>query len=291
MKRTLLAASLLLAFSCANAAPQSTAFTYQGRLSANGNAANGNFDLTFKLFDAVIGGNQIGTTITMTAFPVLNGAFTTDLDFPGTFSGSQRWVEVSVGGQTLSPRQPVNTAPVAQYALTGNAGPLGATGATGPVGPTGAPSTAAGPTGPTGVTGATGITGPTGFTGVTGSTGITGATGTTGATGATGHTGPTGPTGAASTAAGPTGVTGPTGATGPAATFTLTTITATQSTGAGGSITVTATCTTGTPVSGGCISSNPSQDALATSRKTGNSWVCVFGSGGGTTITAEAYCK
>ena len=170
MKRTLIAASLLLAFSCADATPQSTAFTYQGSLSASGHAANGNFDLTFKLFDAVTGGSQVGTTITMTAFPVLNGAFTTDLDFPGTFSGNQRWVEVSVGGQVLSPRQPVNAVPVAQYALSGIAGATGATGATGPAGPTGAASTVAGPTGPVGATGAAGNTGMTGPTGAAGPT-------------------------------------------------------------------------------------------------------------------------
>jgi BclB C-terminal domain-containing protein len=118
MKRLLFAASLLFALSFAHADPQTTAFTYQGNLTANGAPANGNFNLTFKLFDAVTGGNQIGTAITMTSFPVVNGRFTTDLDFPSAFAGQQRWVEVSVGSQVLSPRQPVNSVPVAQFALS-----------------------------------------------------------------------------------------------------------------------------------------------------------------------------
>jgi hypothetical protein len=131
MKRTALAAALLLSLSYAYAGtstPQSTAFTYQGTLSASGHAANGNFDLTFKLFDAVTGGAQVGSTITMLQFPVVNGAFTTDLDFPGVFTGNQAWLEVMVGTQVLSPRQPINAVPVAGYALSGITGPSGAAG-------------------------------------------------------------------------------------------------------------------------------------------------------------------
>jgi len=237
MKRHALTAALLLAFAhvgIVHAEPQSTAFTYQGLLRADGTPANGDFDLTFKLFDAATGGTQVGSTITMPQFPVTRGRFTTDLDFPNVFTGNQLWLEVTVGAQTLSPRQPVNSVPVAQFALSGVIGPSGATGATGPTGPTGAASTVAGPTGATGPTGAQGNTGATGATGVTGTTGstggagptgATGATGITGATGATGLAGPTGPTGATGVAGatgatgvdgnpGPTGATGATGATG-----------------------------------------------------------------------------
>ena len=102
-----------------SATPQSTSFTYQGALSENGQPANGNFDLTFKLFDAETNGNQVGGTITKTSFPVAGGKFTVDLDFlAGAFSGNQLWIEVTVGTETLSPRQPVNSVPVAQYAMT-----------------------------------------------------------------------------------------------------------------------------------------------------------------------------
>ena len=119
---------LLLLFpllSLATSAPQSTAFTYQGVLNASGHPASGNFDLAFRLFDAATLGNQIGTAIGMPQFPVANGVFTVDLDFPGAFNGSQRWLEVTVGTETLIPRQPVNAVPVAGYALSGNPGPSG----------------------------------------------------------------------------------------------------------------------------------------------------------------------
>src|ERR1700722_12168926 len=159
MNKKILAASLLLALGVAHADPQSTSFTYQGNLTANGAPENGNVDLTFALFDAETGGNQVGTTQSIGQFPVVNGRFTVDLDFPGAFYGTQLWLEVTVGGQTMLPRQAVNTVPVAQYALSGVMGPTGATGATGP---TGSDSTIAGPTGATGAAGATGATGATG---------------------------------------------------------------------------------------------------------------------------------
>jgi len=110
------------------ATSQSTAFTYQGSLSASGAPASGNFDLTFKLFDSDTGPNQIGPTRSMPQFPVVNGVFTTDLDFGAPFNGAQLWLEVTVAGQTLTPRQPVNAVPVAQFALNGVTGAPGANG-------------------------------------------------------------------------------------------------------------------------------------------------------------------
>lgn len=152
MKRSLLAASLLLAFSAACADPQTAAFTYQGNLTSNGQPANGKFDLTFALFNDATAGTQVGAPVSMSQFPVVNGRFTTDVNFPGAFVGQQLWIQVYVDGQTLLPRQPVNAVPVAQFALSGVIGP---TGPTGPVGATG-------PTGSTGATGTMGATGPAG---------------------------------------------------------------------------------------------------------------------------------
>jgi hypothetical protein len=121
MKRTVLAALLLL-FAQAGypTTPQSTAFTYQGYLSENSLPANGDFDLTFSLFNDATVGSQVGTTISMPSFHIANGTFTVDLDFPGVFTGNQLWLEVTVGAETLSPRQQVNVAPVAAFALKGN---------------------------------------------------------------------------------------------------------------------------------------------------------------------------
>lgn len=177
-------------------AQQTTAFTYQGQLNESGGYRTAIYLFEFKLFDAPTGGTQYGspTPITLSqSIQVINGLFTTDLDFGSAFDGTQYWLEISVNGTTLASRQRVNTVPVAQYALSGNIGPAGATGATGPTGATGAASTVAGPMGPPGMTGPPGASGAQGLAGPQGATG---STGPVGATGATGTTGPTGPTGA-----------------------------------------------------------------------------------------------
>jgi len=199
------------------ALPQTTGFTYQGQLNASGAYPTGNYQFTFTLYDSDTGGSAIGVPIAQNIL-VVNGLFSADLDFGPVFGGAQYWLEISVNGQPLQSRQRVNSVPVADYALNGNAGPAGATGATGATGPTGADSSVVGPTGATGATGPTGSDGATGAQGVTGATGATGSTGSTGPIGATGPTGATGSTGAVGStgATGATGSTGNTGSTGPA---------------------------------------------------------------------------
>jgi hypothetical protein len=98
-----------------------TGFTYQGRLTENGNPASGAYDFEFRLYDAVAGGNQVGSTMTHNDVPVTNGTFTALLDFgANTFTGEARWLEVAVrpgastgSYTTLSPRQPITPAPYA----------------------------------------------------------------------------------------------------------------------------------------------------------------------------------
>jgi len=111
----------------AQAAPQLPDFTYQGRLTQNGAPANGNFNLTFQLFDADGAGLQVGSTVNLPGFPVSDGLFTVSLAFPGAFTGVQLWLQVSVNGIPLLPRQAVATTPVAQFALSGGtiSGPAG----------------------------------------------------------------------------------------------------------------------------------------------------------------------
>lgn len=232
-KGILLTALLLVASAFAHAAPQQTLFTYQGSLSANGAPANGTYDFTFTLYNAETDGSPLTSPVAIPGLTVSNGSFTVDLDFPGQFAGEQRWIEVAVDGQTLSPRQPVGAVPVAQFALNADvAGPPGPPGPQGPAGPTG-PVGAEGPQGPMGATGAegpagaTGAAGPIGPAGPQGQAGATGAIGPAGPAGATGPAGPQGLTGATGSAgadgaqgpagpAGPQGLTGATGAIGPA---------------------------------------------------------------------------
>jgi len=66
---------------------QGTAFTYQGRLSANGAPANGIYDFDFALFNTNSGGSEIGSTDFVLGVPVTNGLFTVSLDFGANFPG------------------------------------------------------------------------------------------------------------------------------------------------------------------------------------------------------------
>ena len=140
MKRNqlfLIATVSLLLLLTHTAAAQTTAFTYQGKLTDSGNLANGNYDLQFKLFDTVtVGtGTQQGSNVTVLNVTVTNGIFTVQLDFgvcAPCFDGSARFLEIAVrlngGGSftTLTPRQPITSTP---YAI--NAAQLGGLAASG----------------------------------------------------------------------------------------------------------------------------------------------------------------
>src|SRR5690242_12057700 len=55
---------------------QGTALTYQGRLNANGSAANGSYDFRFRLASDSLGNNYAGGPILSNALPVSGGLFT-----------------------------------------------------------------------------------------------------------------------------------------------------------------------------------------------------------------------
>jgi len=80
MKKTLF--FLVIIFSVASLAfAQGNAFSFQGRLNDGTNPANGRYDLQFKLFDAITGGTQIGPTVSRPGTTLINGVFSTTLDF------------------------------------------------------------------------------------------------------------------------------------------------------------------------------------------------------------------
>jgi hypothetical protein len=94
------------------AAQADTTFTYQGELKESGEPADGAFDMDFALWNALSGGSQVGSTIQVDDQPVSEGLFTVELDFGAeVFDGSQRWLEITVEGTTLAPRQPITHAP------------------------------------------------------------------------------------------------------------------------------------------------------------------------------------
>jgi len=99
--------------------PLGTAFLYQGRLTDQGNPANGAYDFNFTLHDssgAVVGGPYFQNEISVT-----DGYFTVSLDFETIFQGQALWLEIEIkpsgpGGYTnLSPWQPIRPAPYALY--------------------------------------------------------------------------------------------------------------------------------------------------------------------------------
>ncbi|HEX4481156.1 MAG TPA: type VI secretion system tube protein Hcp [Rudaea sp.] len=119
MMRICILLCFLIASSSAFAATQTTAFTYQGHLLQNGTPTSGSHNLVFTLWDSSSGGAQVGSTITQNNYPVANGVFNIDLDFGASvFNGQQRYLDVSVDGTELTPRQPVNSTPVAIFAMS-----------------------------------------------------------------------------------------------------------------------------------------------------------------------------
>ena len=89
-------ALLSILFCVIGAQAQSSSFTYQGRLTDGGAAANVNYDLQFALFDSLSGGAQVGSTQTLNTVAVSNGVFTVGLDFgANAFNGANRFLEIS----------------------------------------------------------------------------------------------------------------------------------------------------------------------------------------------------
>lgn len=115
------AAVLLVALCIAKVAlAQTTAFTYQGKLTDAANPADGLFDMQFKLFNTQdIGtGTQQGPSITNSSVQVTKGTFSLLLDFGNVFDGSARYLEISLrptgspaARTVLSPRQPITSTP------------------------------------------------------------------------------------------------------------------------------------------------------------------------------------
>src|SRR5881394_3612531 len=130
MKKVILIFSVVLLIPI-SALAQSTAFTFQGRLNDGTTAASGNVQLQIRLYDSLSGGTQIGSTVNIPSVALINGVFSTELDFGATaFDGSPRFLEIGVrpAGTSnpytiLSPRQHLSSVPYATQAR--NAAQLG----------------------------------------------------------------------------------------------------------------------------------------------------------------------
>src|SRR6266853_1005940 len=110
---TLLVVVLVILLGETTTLGQTTSFTYQGRLTDGGTAANGLYDLQFALLDSASSGTQIGSTQTLNTVLVSAGVFSVTLDFgANSFSGANRFLEISArlsgagSFPLLPPRQP-----------------------------------------------------------------------------------------------------------------------------------------------------------------------------------------
>jgi hypothetical protein len=116
--KTFIAFLLIHFFFIATTQAQTTTFSYQGKLTDTGTAANGSYQMQFKLFDALAGGNQIGVTISDVAVTANQGIFSVKLDFgAAVFTGADRFLEIAVrrnSGETyttLAPREQIVSSP------------------------------------------------------------------------------------------------------------------------------------------------------------------------------------
>ncbi len=89
-----------------------TGFTYQGELKQGRAVASGSFAMSFTLWSAETGGTQLGGPLSFPGVDVADGRFTVELDFGvDAVRGGPAWLEATVEGFTLSPRQAVTPAP------------------------------------------------------------------------------------------------------------------------------------------------------------------------------------
>ncbi len=112
--RALLRVSMIAMLSSSVHAQTDTTMTYQGELRESGAPADGTYNIDISLWDAVTNGTQIGPEVMFNGLPVSGGLFSVELDFGASaFDNTDRWLEISVNGTELSPRQPVTRAPYA----------------------------------------------------------------------------------------------------------------------------------------------------------------------------------
>jgi len=116
-KQTLFVIALLVVLGAQNISAQTTAFTYQGKLTDSGTPQSA-YQMRFELYDALAGGNQVGATIANPSVAITQGVFTVQLDFGGAaFDGTNRFLEIAVrktSGDTwtvLTTRQQISPAP------------------------------------------------------------------------------------------------------------------------------------------------------------------------------------
>jgi hypothetical protein len=105
--------------------PSATTVNYQGRLADSGGAPlDGTYGMRFALYDTAIDGNLVWGPEVHDAVPVSDGLFSVGLGsqtsggIPTSTWNGDRYLEITVGGETLSPRELIRSVPIAGMALT-----------------------------------------------------------------------------------------------------------------------------------------------------------------------------
>ncbi len=112
--------------------PSATTVNYQGRLAdSGGNPLDGTYGMSFSLWDASTGGSLVWGPEGHAAVPVSDGLFSVGLGsqtsggIPTSAWNGDRYLEITVGGETLSPRELIRSVPIAGMALTVPDGTIG----------------------------------------------------------------------------------------------------------------------------------------------------------------------
>src|ERR1017187_10023233 len=112
---------ILLSFT-ASAANVPQVINFQGRLTDSlNNPRTGNINFTFKVFDSLAAGNQLHTGNPWSesqTIAVTNGVFNAEIGSVSpipyaVFTGTAVYLEITIGGETLSPRETLVTSPFA----------------------------------------------------------------------------------------------------------------------------------------------------------------------------------
>ena len=105
--------------------PSATTVNYQGQLAApDGTPQNGTFGMGFAIYDAATDGSLIWGPENHSAVPVTEGLFNVGLGsqtsggIPITAWNGDRYLEITIGGETLLPRELIRSVPIAGMALT-----------------------------------------------------------------------------------------------------------------------------------------------------------------------------
>jgi hypothetical protein len=121
IQRALAGVAAFIACSAAQAqSPVGNGFTYQGKLTDGGAPATGQYDFTFRLYNASDAVSSIGNPVNLENVQVTGGLFTVELNFGNQFGGEARWIGVFVrpgassgSFTTLMPRQEMTPTPYA----------------------------------------------------------------------------------------------------------------------------------------------------------------------------------